>query len=113
MIGGSEKTLSSPCDGPGGVDEGLGEAVVVPGAQGQAAADRFETIDAQLLDQDVGLLGVGLLGVGLDHELDELGDVEIPDNLGLGGIGLRLGLRDTPRSRPASCRDPRDGRPGP
>ena len=90
---GQREDLEQPGDGPGGVDEGLGEAVIVAGAQGQAAADRFETIDAQLLDQDFGLLGVGVLGVGLDHDLDELGDVEIPDHLRLGGIGFRLGLR--------------------
>ena len=86
--------LEQALDGLGGVEEGLGQAVVVSGAEREGAADRLEAVDAQLLDQDLGLLGLGLLplDMALITTLMSLATSRYQITWAFAGIGLGLGL---------------------
>ena len=86
--------LEQALHGRRGEEEGLGQAVVVADVQGQRAADRLEAVDAELVDQELDLLGLGVapLGGRLGGDLDHLDDVEEPEDLRVARADLGLGL---------------------
>ena len=76
--------LEQALDGLGREEEGLAQAVVASGSEGEAAADRFEAVDAQLWTRTSFCWAWASLPleVALITSFDELGDVEKPDDLG-------------------------------